>query len=89
MRDTPMPDREPALAANLDIIVRPLREDDLATADHLMRLAFGTFLGYPEPTTFAAVGGQTPRLPLVPKSVASSSAQILRPTGAASVLSVR
>ena len=32
--------------------VRPLREDDLAAADHVMRLAFGTFIGLPEPTEF-------------------------------------
>lgn len=32
--------------------VRPLREDDLAAADHVMRLAFGTFIGPSEPTEF-------------------------------------
>ena len=35
-----------------DISVRPLQETDLPTADHIMRLAFGTFLGLPEPTSF-------------------------------------
>jgi len=35
-----------------DIIVRPLQESDLPAADHIMRLAFGTFLGLPEPTAF-------------------------------------
>jgi GNAT superfamily N-acetyltransferase len=35
-----------------DISVRPLQESDLPTADHNMRLAFGTFLGLPEPTSF-------------------------------------
>jgi GNAT superfamily N-acetyltransferase len=35
-----------------DISVRPLQESDLPTADHIMRLAFGTFLGLPEPTSF-------------------------------------
>ena len=35
-----------------DISVRPLQEGDLPTADHIMRLAFGTFLGLPEPTSF-------------------------------------
>jgi GNAT superfamily N-acetyltransferase len=38
--------------AKLDISVRPLQERDLPVADHLMRLAFGTFLGLPEPTSF-------------------------------------
>ena len=36
----------------LDISVRPLQESDLPTADHIMRLAFGTFLGLPEPASF-------------------------------------
>lgn len=36
----------------LDIIVRPLEERDLSSADHIMRLAFGTFIGLPEPTAF-------------------------------------
>src|SRR5438045_1506547 len=38
--------------AKLDISVRPLQEGDLPVADRLMQLAFGTFLGLPEPTTF-------------------------------------
>jgi GNAT superfamily N-acetyltransferase len=37
---------------NLDITVRPLEERDLPTADHIMRLAFGTFIGLPEPAAF-------------------------------------
>ena len=39
-------------AAKLDISVRPLQEGDLSAADHIMRLAFGTFLGLPEPAAF-------------------------------------
>ena len=35
-----------------DISVRPLRESDLPTADRIMRLAFGTFMGLPEPASF-------------------------------------
>ena len=35
-----------------DITVRPLEERDLPAADHIMRLAFGTFIGLPEPTAF-------------------------------------
>jgi GNAT superfamily N-acetyltransferase len=35
-----------------DICVRPLQESDLPTADHIMRLAFGTFVGLPEPASF-------------------------------------
>src|SRR5688572_19532700 len=34
------------------LIVRPLKQSDLTAADHVMRLAFGTFLGLPEPTAF-------------------------------------
>jgi GNAT superfamily N-acetyltransferase len=35
-----------------DISVRLLRQDDLQTADRIARLAFGTFLGLPDPLTF-------------------------------------
>ena len=35
-----------------DIIVRPLRETELSTADSIMRLAFGTFIGMPDPMAF-------------------------------------
>src|SRR5487761_2542062 len=36
----------------VDLSVRPLRESDLPAADRIMRLAFGTFIGLPDPTTF-------------------------------------
>jgi len=32
--------------------VRPLRQEDLKNADHIMRVAFGTFLGLPDPANF-------------------------------------
>ena len=35
-----------------EIIVRPLQETELATADTIMRLAFGTFIGLPDPMAF-------------------------------------
>jgi GNAT superfamily N-acetyltransferase len=35
------------------VIVRPMVEDDLDEADRIMRLAFGTFLGLPDPVKFA------------------------------------
>ena len=44
-------------ATSSDILVRPLREPDLPAADHIMRLAFGTFLGLPEPTSFLGDAG--------------------------------
>jgi hypothetical protein len=34
--------------------VRPLQENDLPPADRIFRLAFGTFLGLPDPTQFYA-----------------------------------
>ena len=34
------------------VSVRALQESDLSTADHIMRLAFGTFLGLPDPASF-------------------------------------
>lgn len=39
-------------ATRPDVVVRPLRESDLPAADEIMRVAFGTFLGMPEPRTF-------------------------------------
>jgi GNAT superfamily N-acetyltransferase len=33
----------------MEVKVRRLQENDLAAADHIMRLAFGTFFGLPEP----------------------------------------
>lgn len=36
----------------LEITVRPLQESDLPAADHVFRLAFGTFIGLPEPAAF-------------------------------------
>jgi len=36
----------------LELIIRPLRKEDLPEADRIMRLAFGTFLGVPEPERF-------------------------------------
>jgi GNAT superfamily N-acetyltransferase len=35
-----------------EIIIRPLVESDLAAADRIVRLAFGTFLGMPDPLQF-------------------------------------
>ncbi len=35
-----------------NIHVRPLQENELSTADSIMRLAFGTFIGLPEPMSF-------------------------------------
>src|SRR6185503_7569476 len=34
------------------VLVRKMREDDLDEADGIMRLAFGKFLGLPDPTKF-------------------------------------
>jgi len=36
----------------LDITVRPLQQADLPAADTIMRLAFGTFIGLPDPMAF-------------------------------------
>ena len=46
-----------ATAISTDISVRPLCETDLAAADHIMRLAFGTFLRLPDPATFLGDAG--------------------------------
>jgi GNAT superfamily N-acetyltransferase len=49
------PDPHPLIAAarSVSIAVRPLRESDLAEADRIFRVAFGTFLGLPDPARFA------------------------------------
>jgi GNAT superfamily N-acetyltransferase len=44
-------------ASGTEIAVRPLRAADLAAADRIMRLAFGTFLGLPDPVTFLGDAG--------------------------------
>jgi len=48
---------QPKESPKLDVIVRSLREEDLPAADHIMRLAFGTFLGLREPTSFVGDAG--------------------------------
>ncbi len=48
---------QPPELTGIDVAVRPLREPDLPAADHIMRLAFGTFLGLPEPTRFLGDAG--------------------------------
>jgi GNAT superfamily N-acetyltransferase len=37
--------------ARMTALVRPLREDELAAADRIFRVAFGTFLGLPDPAS--------------------------------------
>lgn len=37
-----------------NVVIENLREEDLAAADHVFRLAFGTFIGLPDPLQFAA-----------------------------------
>jgi hypothetical protein len=35
-----------------NVNIRPLQESDLPKADRILRLAFGTFVGLPDPMTF-------------------------------------
>jgi GNAT superfamily N-acetyltransferase len=44
-------------ATSSDLRVRPLQEKDLPAADRVMRVAFGTFLGMPNPATFMGDAG--------------------------------
>ena len=37
-----------------DVSIRPIRQSDLEEARRIFRVAFGTFLGVPEPHTFWA-----------------------------------
>src|SRR5438067_1016575 len=41
-----------AVADVSPVVIRPLTEADLADADRVFRVAFGTFLGVPEPRQF-------------------------------------
>ncbi len=41
----------------MKVSVRPLREDELDEADRIIRLAFGTFLGLPDPLAFMGDAG--------------------------------
>ena len=41
------------MAEKLQVEIGPLKESELDEADRIMRTAFGTFLGLPEPTSFA------------------------------------
>jgi hypothetical protein len=42
--------REPS---GVNVLVGPLQGEDLAEADRIFRVAFGTFLGLPNPIEFA------------------------------------
>jgi N-acetylglutamate synthase-like GNAT family acetyltransferase len=53
MQMTPKKPRRP-------VEIRPLAEGDVATADHIMRVAFGTFLGLPEPASFMGDASYVP-----------------------------
>jgi GNAT superfamily N-acetyltransferase len=37
----------------MKVCIRPLKDSDLQQADHIFRLAFGTFLGFSDPLTYA------------------------------------
>lgn len=52
-----MQDQQTLKFANSEVSIRPLREGDLAAADHIMRVAFGTFLGMPQPSGFMGDAG--------------------------------
>lgn len=45
----PPEERKASDAAPVDVSIRPLEERDLDAADRVMRVAFGTFLGAPDP----------------------------------------
>ena len=42
-------EQQPPRAVLGDVLIRPLQEGDLDAADRVMRIAFGTFLGAPDP----------------------------------------
>jgi GNAT superfamily N-acetyltransferase len=44
----------------MDVVVRPLEERDVADADRIFRMAFGTFLGLPDPMQFTGDAAMVP-----------------------------
>ena len=40
------------VSSHMKFQVRALRQEDLQSADHIMRVAFGTFIGVPDPASF-------------------------------------
>jgi GNAT superfamily N-acetyltransferase len=42
-----------AAGSSQSVLVRPARQEDLAEVDRIFRMAFGTFLGLEDPTTFS------------------------------------
>ncbi len=42
----------PQTQPRAEVVVRPLAENELAQADQMVRVAFGTFLGMPDPSAF-------------------------------------
>ena len=51
------PDKVARRKRQVEVSVRPLREGELGEADRIMRLAFGTFLGLPDPLAFMGDAG--------------------------------
>jgi hypothetical protein len=43
------------------VVIRPLTEADLVGADRVFRVAFGTFLGAPDPRQFSSPGSAQQR----------------------------
>ncbi len=43
-----------------DVTIRPLRPNDLEAAGRIYRLAFGTFVGHPDPIRFAGDAATVP-----------------------------
>lgn len=75
----------PASTRSPDIAVRPLQENELSAADHIIRLAFGVFLGLPEPTAFMGDANDVRTRWRANPATPSSSAPTLPPAGVASV----
>jgi GNAT superfamily N-acetyltransferase len=53
-KDTLMTTHQQPATHPVDLTIRPLLERDVPEADRIFRLAFGTFLGLPDPLTFWA-----------------------------------
>ena len=78
----------------MQVTIRPLAKADLAEADRIFRLAFGTFLSLPDPMSFAGAGDYVRSRWLADPSAAFGAysggdlvGSSFRPTGGASACS--
>ena len=63
-------------AGRMTVAIRPLAEADIEAAEHVCRLAFGTFFGLPDPVSFRGDGAL-----VRPRYLADPSGVLVAETG--------